>query len=258
MNTDNMSILGLTIDYGPYGWLEGFDYNWTPNTTDAQQRRYSFGSQPNMGLWNLYQLANALYPLVNDAKPFEEILEKYKKSYGLESLDMMRSKLGLSQSLEEDASLVSQLEDLLLGAETDMTIFFRTLSDFDYKSFKNFDLESYLSMALYDLSELKQKTFIEKWRSWFSNYSQRLSKEALVFVTKKQQMDAVNPKYVLRNYISQMVIEAAEKEDYSLLDEVYNMIKKPYDNKEQFNKWFVKRPEWARHKVGCSMLSCSS
>ena len=71
-------------------------------------------------------------------------------------------------------------------------------------------------------------------------------------------MDTVNPKYILRNYISQMVIEAAEKEDYSMLDEVYNMIKNPYDNQEQFNKWFAKRPEWARHKVGCSMLSCSS
>ena len=258
MNTDNMSILGLTIDYGPYGWLEGFDYNWTPNTTDAQHRRYAYGSQPNMGLWNLCQLANALYPLVNDTKPFEDILEKYKKSYGLESLNMMRSKLGLSKPIEDDALLVSQLEDLLSETETDMTIFFRILSDFDYKSFNNFDLESYLSFSIYDLSKLKQKTFIKKWRSWFSNYSQRLAKEALIFNTKKQQMDAVNPKYILRNYISQMVIEAAEKEDYSMLDEVYNMIKNPYDNQEQFNKWFAKRPEWARHKVGCSMLSCSS
>ena len=78
MNTDNMSILGLTIDYGPYGWLEDYDKGWTPNTTDRQQKRYQFGNQPQVALWNLYQLANALYPLVEEAPPFEAILEQYK------------------------------------------------------------------------------------------------------------------------------------------------------------------------------------
>ena len=94
MNTDNMSILGLTIDYGPYGWLEGFDFGWTPNTTDKQHKRYRYGNQPNIGLWNLYQLANALYPLIEETEPLETILEQYKTNFEIKSLEMMRSKIG--------------------------------------------------------------------------------------------------------------------------------------------------------------------
>ena len=109
MNTDNMSILGLTIDYGPYGWLEGFDFSWTPNTTDAQNKRYRFANQPNMGLWNLYQLANALYLLVEEAEPFQEILEAYKTNYEIESLRMMRGKLGLDTEQEVDVKLIQDL-----------------------------------------------------------------------------------------------------------------------------------------------------
>lgn len=258
MNTDNMSILGLTIDYGPFGWLEGYDYNWTPNTTDAQHKRYAYGSQPNIGLWNLYQLANALYPLVNEAKPFEEILEWYKKSYEVQSLEMMRYKLGLHIAYDEDLKLVSELENLLLNVETDMTIFFRTLSNFDYRSEASFDIISFLKASVYDEALLEQKDFIEKWTFWFSNYAVRLAKEKLEFNDKKYQMNAVNPKYVLRNYISQLVIDNAEKGDYALLEEVYTMLKQPYQEQEKYEKWFSKRPEWARHKVGCSMLSCSS
>ena len=95
MNTDNMSILGLTIDYGPYGWLEGYDFGWTPNTTDSQHKRYRYGSQPDVVLWNLYQLANAIYPLVGEAEGFETVLSEYRDNYTVAYLDMMRSKLGL-------------------------------------------------------------------------------------------------------------------------------------------------------------------
>src|SRR5690606_18150050 len=124
LNTDNMSILGLTIDYGPYGWLEGFDFGWTPNTTDRQHKRYRYGNQPNMGLWNLYQLANALYPLIEDAKSIESILERYTTDFEMQSLKMMRSKLGLLSESAADAVLMQNLENLLQAIETDMTIFF--------------------------------------------------------------------------------------------------------------------------------------
>ena len=133
MNTDNMSILGLTIDYGPYGWLEGFDFGWTPNTTDKQHKRYRFGNQPNIGLWNLYQLANALYPLINETAPLEEILEGYKNTFAEKSLNMMRAKLGLVLAEETDINLIQSLEDNLQAIETDMTIFFRLLSSFNPK-----------------------------------------------------------------------------------------------------------------------------
>ena len=95
MNTDNMSILGLTIDFGPYGWLEGFDVGWTPNTTDKEHKRYRYGNQPSIGLWNLYQLANALYPIIEEAAPLESILNQYKIDFEKKSLAMMKSKIGL-------------------------------------------------------------------------------------------------------------------------------------------------------------------
>ena len=98
MNTDNLSILGLTIDYGPYGWLEGYDPHWTPNTTDREHKRYRYENQPNIGLWNLLQLANALYPLIEEAAPLEAVLETYKTTFEQRALEMHKSKLGLEKS----------------------------------------------------------------------------------------------------------------------------------------------------------------
>ena len=255
MNTDNMSILGLTIDYGPYGWLEGFDFSWTPNTTDAQNKRYRFANQPNMGLWNLYQLANALYLLVEEAEPFQEILEAYKTNYEIESLRMMRGKLGLDTEQEVDVKLIQDLEDNLQLIETDMTIFFRNLSQFS-KQKPTLGLPL-IKDAFYNIEDLN--TSIEKkWQEWFNRYAQRLNQETLSCKLRALKMNAVNPKYVLRNYMSQLAIDDANKGDYKLIDQLFELLKKPYDEQPEYKKWFAKRPEWARHKVGCSMLSCSS
>lgn len=255
MNTDNMSILGLTIDYGPYGWLEGFDFGWTPNTTDSQNKRYRFANQPNMGLWNLYQLANALYPLVEQAEPFQDILEQYKVNFEKESLKMMRSKLGLINNEASDMLLIQELEDILQLTETDMTIFFRNLSRFSSSSpSKGIEI---IKDAFYAFDEVSGD-IANKWHNWFKSYAKRLKKEAVNFEDRKNQMNGVNPKYVLRNYMSQLAIDDANKGDYRLIDELFNVLKKPYDEQPENQKWFVKRPEWARHKVGCSMLSCSS
>ena len=252
MNTDNMSILGLTIDYGPYGWLEGFDYSWTPNTTDRQNRRYRYGNQPNIGLWNLYQLANALYPLIEEVAPLETILNQYKIDFETKSLQMMKSKLGLYMNDKEDVKLIQDLEDCLQLTETDMTIFFRNLSDFEGTNF--FEI---LENAFYTTAEVS-KDIKEKWEKWFQNYDDRLQKESLNQLQRKEKMDAVNPKYVLRNYMAQLAIDAADNGDYSLINELFQLLKKPYSEQPKYEKWFTKRPEWARNKVGCSMLSCSS
>ena len=128
MNTDNMSIHGITIDYGPYGWLENYDPDWTPNTTDSQNRRYRFGNQPQVAQWNLFQLANALYPLINEAEGLESILEAFSDLYDEEYKEMMLSKLGISTSKEADNKIISDLETNLQLSETDMTIFFRNLN----------------------------------------------------------------------------------------------------------------------------------
>ncbi|GAB5565512.1 MAG: YdiU family protein [Winogradskyella sp.] len=255
MNTDNMSILGLTIDYGPYGWLEGFDYGWTPNTTDAQNKRYRYGNQPNIGLWNLLQLANALYPLVEEAKPFEDILNQYQEDFENKSLDMMRSKLGLDIKLKEDKYLISDLEECLLLSETDMTIFFRLLSDF--KRGNSEHGVEVVKESFYVPNDIKD-TVLDQWKVWFQSYDQRLEKELLKDNQRKTRMDLVNPKYVLRNYMAQLAIDAADKEDYSLVSELFELLKKPYNEQPENSKWFAKRPDWAIHKVGCSMLSCSS
>jgi len=255
MNTDNMSILGLTIDYGPYGWLEGFDFGWTPNTTDKQHKRYRFGNQPTIGLWNLYQLANALYPLIDETAPLEEILEGYKSNFEKKSQDMMRAKLGLILAKETDINLIQSLEDNLQAIETDMTIFFRLLSSFKKEQpEKGIEL---IQNAFYTPEKLVGKVLTD-WKHWFASYAKRLEKETISYEERDQHMKTTNPKYVLRNYMAQLAIDNANKGDFLLLEELHQLLKKPYEEQSKFEHWFAKRPEWARHKVGCSMLSCSS
>jgi len=253
MNTDNMSILGLTIDFGPYGWLEGFDFGWTPNTTDRQHKRYRYGNQPNIGLWNLYQLANALYPIIEEVAPLNKILEQYKIDFETKSLQMMKSKLGLFTSDEDDVKLIQDLEDTLQLVETDMTIFFRKLSDFtDNNSGLQLIKESF-----YDYKNISTEV-MNTWNLWFKRYDERLKIERVSIEERKEKMNAVNPKYVLRNYMSQLAIDEADKGNYTLIDALFQLLKKPYSEQPENEKWFAKRPEWARNKVGCSMLSCSS
>ena len=256
MNTDNMSIHGITIDYGPYGWLEDYNPTWTPNTTDNQHKRYRFENQPQIGLWNLYQLANALYPLIEETQPLEAILDAYTKAYDLKYLQMMQSKLGLQINDKEDRDLIQELIDLLQEIETDMTIFFRNLS----LVLKNDTPETALTkieFAFYNANDCNESITL-KWHNWFTKYSNRLQLETFSDAERSSAMNQVNPKYVLRNYMAQLSIDAAEKEDYSILKELFELLQKPYEEQPEYEKWFAKRPDWARVKIGCSMLSCSS
>jgi len=261
MNTDNLSILGLTIDYGPYGWLEDYNKSWTPNTTDAEHKRYQFGKQSNIALWNLLKLANALYPLIEEAEPLEEILNDYKKLSAAKYLGMMKAKIGLVLEDEKDLKLIQDLETLLEKTETDMTIFFRNLSKLSKELIvPEKDEVSFLAPVLdafYQPEEIKGEVLFF-WKDWMKRYAERLQKETHSDAERKEAMDKVNPKYVLRNYMSQVAIDAADKGDYSVVDELFQLLKKPYEEQLEAGKWFVKRPDWAKTKVGCSMLSCSS
>ncbi len=261
MNTDNMSILGLTIDYGPYGWLEGYDKGWTPNTTDKEFKRYQYGNQPNIALSNLLKLANAIYPLVEEAAPFEEILDAFTKNYELKYIEMMKSKLGLELADEADLKLIRDLESNLQQSEIDMTIFFRSLSSFKKDQISDESLSfQFLKLtenAFYKPEELKGETLL-LWNNWMQEYGERLQKEIASDDKRKLKMNKTNPKYVLRNYMAQLAIDGADKGDYSIIEELFTLLKKPYDEQIAFEKWFSKRPEWARSKIGCSMLSCSS
>ncbi len=255
MNTDNMSILGLTIDYGPYGWLEGYDHNWTPNTTDSRHKRYRYGTQPQIVLWNLLQLAKALYVLIEDATALETILDTYRIDVKVGQLAMMRSKLGLHNTENFDDQLIEDLEKVLQLTETDMTIFFRNLANLKKEQSNNWF--NTIEDAFYKPQEVVG-AIKENWTNWFKNYEKRLSVEIWTNEERKNAMNKVNPKYVLRNYMAQLAIDAADNGDYKVLDELFVLLKKPYDEQPKSLKWFAKRPEWARHKVGCSMLSCSS
>ncbi|MCB0664893.1 MAG: YdiU family protein [Saprospiraceae bacterium] len=256
MNTDNMSILGLTIDYGPYGWLEGYDHDWTPNTTDRESRRYRYGHQPGIALWNLAQLASALFPLIQQKEKLQEILDQFETTFYAKYLSMMWQKLGLMKHEKSDVNLISELENTLQITETDMTIFYRLLSDLR-KEMTADQAISVLNQAFYTPEEVKG-TVYEKWRKWLTYYLARLKREEISDEERKIKMNLVNPKYVLRNYIAQLAIDQADQGDYSLVDELYQLLQKPYEEQPDKEKWFARRPEWARHKVGCSMLSCSS
>ena len=249
MNTDNMSILGETIDYGPYGWLEDFDPDWTPNTTDAGQRRYRYGQQPGIGQWNLMQLANALLPLIEDTKPLEEALSAYATRYETNWQQMMADKLGLQQF---DETLNAQLLELLTSIETDMTIFYRSLSSLDLNSDSRYQA---LKPAFYVEQQMTDK-HREQTEAWLDQYNQQLTSQGVE--NRRVIMDRVNPKYVLRNYIAQLAIDDAHQGDFEKVNELLTVLRKPYDEQPEYEHYAERRPDWARTRVGCSMLSCSS
>lgn len=260
MNTDNMSILGLTIDYGPYGWLDGYDPDWTPNTTDAHGRRYCFKNQPHIGQWNLLQLANAIYPLINEVAPFENSLANYNTMFLNGWNDMMAAKLGLDNFIgKTDDSLIGELIDILQLVETDMTIFFRNLSQLcpDYRNEPQNKIPKSLLPAYYEPENIRSDQHMQI-SSWLKKYTKRLALNQSPHDLRKKKMNSVNPKYILRNYLAQTAIEKAETGDYSEVNNLLTILQKPYSDQPSHEKYFAKQPEWARNKPGCSMLSCSS
>ncbi|MGK2906474.1 MAG: protein adenylyltransferase SelO [Desulfuromonadales bacterium] len=259
MNTDNMSILGLTIDYGPYGWLEDYNPDWTPNTTDAAGGRYRFGNQPQIALWNLAQLANAIYPLIEQAEPLEAALHIYGDCYQRGWQAMMAQKLGLKTfEPATDLPLTSELDKVLRLVETDMTIFYRKLADLASAEGQADDsLLAPLHDAFYQPEELTDQ-IVWQISAWLRAYLQRVARDGLTDDQRQRRMHAVNPKYVLRNYLAQMAIDKAEAGDHSLVKELLQVMRQPYADQPGNEAFAEKRPEWARHRAGCSMLSCSS
>lgn len=258
MNTDNMSILGLTIDYGPYGWLENYDPDWTPNTTDASMRRYRFGNQPQIAFWNLVQLANAIYPMIEQVEPLQQAINVYAESFEQGWQDMMAKKLGLSAF---DDELSTELLAILPLVETDMTIFYRKLAELELDNKPLDDMDEALIMPLmeaYYVPEQLTVDYKKRMGDWLRNYMRRLREEGISDQARRVRMNAVNPKYVLRNYMAQLAIDKAESGDYSMIDELLELLRRPYDEQTDKEAFAVKRPEWARQRAGCSMLSCSS
>jgi uncharacterized protein YdiU (UPF0061 family) len=260
MNTDNMSILGLTIDYGPYGWLDDYDPNWTPNTTDAGQRRYRYGQQPQIAMWNLAQLGNALYPLVGDVDPLQHALNAYSQTFNEGWKAMMAQKLGLHAfEPATDNDLFKDLQAVLQLVETDMTLFYRQLALVEISQVTDDDeaLITPLLEAYYDPRQLTGEHRAQI-GNWLRRYLARVGRDGTPDAVRRERMHAVNPKYVLRNYLAQLAIDRAEQGDYAMIHDLLELLRRPYDEQPGQDVYAQKRPDWARHRAGCSMLSCSS
>lgn len=262
MNTDNMSILGITIDYGPYGWLEPYELNWTPNTTDFGQHRYAYGRQPAIAQWNLMMLGQALLPLIQDKDQVNSGLDLYGETYVASYHATVLRKLGLVSPPDvDDAELIADLHQALASSGVDMTLFFRGLSNIvvanaEEKSGAAELFAELVSECSYpdDPEERSYGALLE----WWQPYAERVQRNNIPIPQMVKTMKASSPKYVLRNYLAQQAIEAAEAGNLTVLHDLMTVLKRPYDEQPQFHHLSQKRPSWARTKPGCATLSCSS
>ena len=248
MNTDNMSVLGLTIDYGPYGWIDHFDPHFTPNTTDAQSRRYVFGNQPRVAHWNLAQFAQALLPLLDDVAPVQALVDSFPRQFSAAYQKRMAAKLGLETL--HDAELISDLFAWMQEIETDWTLFFRALMNVDPEDpdVRLLDDAFYAPPSMSDVEQIMD---------WMTRWSEAVLDEDDQ-ESRLAHMSRSNPWIIPRNYLVFQAIEAAEKGDMALLDDLFDACRTPYDVQEGREALVKRRPEWAREQPGASMLSCSS
>ena len=251
MNTDNMSILGLTIDYGPYGWVDDFDPNWTPNTTDAGGRRYRFGAQEQIAYWNLARFGEALVPVLPSVDPLHAGMDRFVAELSRVSRLNIAAKLGLRGCADDDVTLMRDLQGLLHAAEVDMTIAFRRLADLDVDA-PSLDI---LGDAFYN--EEKRRAHEPAFRAWLERYTNRVRLDGPED-ERRVRMRAANPRYVLRNFLAQQAIDRAEQGDIGAIGELLEVLRRPYDDQPGAGAYDQRRPDWAKNRAGCSMLSCSS
>ena len=244
MNSDNMSILGLSIDYGPYGFLDTYTSGFVCNHTD-HQGRYAYDQQPRVGLFNLSCLAQAMLPLIDDengeaaAEKANEKLSEYQTLYTQYYDQGMRKKLGLREDRKEDGELFSTLFSAMEG-QVDFTNFFRGLCAFDETGENHFLRDSFLERIRFD--------------QWAHNYSQRLKSESCDAMDRQASMRLVNPKYILRNYMVHTAIVKAENKDYSEVDNLLRLLTRPFDEQPEMESYAQEPPDWAKTLE----LSCSS
>lgn len=252
MNTDNLSVLGLTIDYGPYGWLDNFDVTFTPNTTD-QGGRYSYGNQTRVAAWNLACLANAIFPAVGQARDLEACLARYGRYFDTAYLGLLRAKLGLCGPEQKgDAALISQLFECFDAMEVDHTIFFRSLGRVASRTTPE-DALRQIADAFYLVPGEKIR---DQMVAWLQAWQARVGD--VPDMQRRQHMDAANPWIIPRNWLAQQAITAAEAGDMSVLERLMRAVRHPYAENPEFADLAVRRPDWARNEPGCSSLSCSS
>ena len=251
MNTDNMSIIGLTLDYGPYGWVDNFDPDWTPNTTDAEWHRYSLAQQPPVARWNLERLADALEIIAPSRTLLDEGLAHFDATLQTSLSTMLAGKFGLLEWKQEDAALTESIFELMHRAEVDMTEFFRALANVRQQAADSEILRS----AFY--REPLYQSHRSLFNAWLERYAVRLALQQDTDEARRARMNRMNPRFILRNYLAQQAIDAATNGNMSLINRLMEAARRPYDEDIPASLT-AKRPDWAINKPGCSMLSCSS
>src|SRR5471030_178234 len=243
MNTDNMSILGLTLDYGPFGFMEAFDSDHICNHTD-QQGRYSYANQPQVGHWNCYALGQALLPLIGEVDETQAALDVYQPEFAAKMDELLHAKLGLTllaRHSDADRTLFDAMFALMHANSVDFTLFFRRLS-----GLKSADASG---------DEPLRDLFIDRpaFDAWATQYRVRLQAEASDDAARKLAMDQVNPKYVLRNYLAQVAIEKAQNKDFTEVERLLSVLQRPYDEQPEHDQYAALPPDWASHlEVSCS------
>jgi len=238
MNTDNMSVLGLTMDYGPFGFLDNYDPGYICNHSDFHGR-YAFDQQPNIGLWNLTCLAEAFTPLICiDAA--KQALSKYEAAYSNHYIDLMLEKLGFKEYQPAHLNLIKDLLEQMQESAVDYTLTLRKLS--------NFETDQTTVFSLRDL-------FINRERmdQWLKDYAAALKQENTPELQRRKTMDAVNPKFILRNHLAQIAIEKAESGDYGETKRLKKILSTPFDEQPEHEEYASHPPEWAREiEISCS------
>ncbi len=240
LNTDNMSILGQTLDYGPYGFMEAYDPAHICNHTD-RQGRYSYQMQPRIGEWNCYALGQALLPLIGEVDAVYEALAVYKSAFAGKMDALWQAKLGLATRREGDAELLSELLASMAASHADFPSVWRRLS-----GLKTDDAAS--DQPLRDL-------FIDRdaFDAWSVKYRLRLRAEGSIDAERKRAMDRVNPKYVLRNYLAQVAIDQAQQHDYAEVQRLLEILRHPFDEQPDHESYAALPPDWAAGlEVSCS------
>ena len=240
MNTDNMSILGLTLDYGPFGFLDNYDPGFIPNHSD-HHGRYALNEQPSIGLWNVSCLAQALLPL-SSKDPLKAVLETYESTLNRHYTTLMRAKLGLTQERAEDEGLTTDLLQLMERSRVDYTTFFRALGTFQMGRHANHE-----SLRDWFLDR-------EAFDAWAARYRERLGAEGSRDEEREPRMNRVNPKYVLRNYLAQNAIERAQRQrDFSEIDRLLALLRDPYTEQPGMEQYAASPPDSGKHiPVSCS------
>ena len=245
LNTDNMSVLGLSIDYGPYGFVEDYDPAFTPNTTDAQGRRYAYGRQPAVVHWNLARLGSALLSQIDDSD-LQAGLDRYAARYQATTRAMTAGKFGFETLRDDDLALVQEAYELLAASRIDYTLFFRTLA-------AGTEPDDFAAHAYQPAKFVETRPMLH---AWLGRYRERVAADDAA--ARRARMHAANPLYLPRNWLCQEAIDAAEQGDLAPLQRLLEAVAEPYAERAGFEHHAGKRPDWANDKAGCSMLSCSS